>query len=46
MKLFPSIMNEDQYLLLGNDNTHNNQKFKDLLGRNPLSTKEFWELEL
>jgi uncharacterized protein YbjT (DUF2867 family) len=45
IKLFPQIMNEDQYLLMGNDNAHDNQELKTLLGRNPKSTTEFWKSE-
>ncbi len=44
--LFPQIMNKDQYLLLGEDNIHENSKLKEVLGREPLSTKSFWEEEL
>jgi len=46
IKLFPQIMNEDQYLLMGVDNVHQNEAFKYILGREPKSTKEFWDNEL
>lgn len=46
MRLFPQVMNKDQYLLLGNDNVHENSDLQRILGRAPLSTKEFWENEL
>jgi NADH dehydrogenase len=44
--LFPFIMNKDQYILLGNDNVHENSDLKRILGREPKSTREFWEKEL
>lgn len=44
--LFPFIMNKDQYILLGNDNIHENSDLKRVLGREPKSTRNFWEVEL
>lgn len=44
--LFPSIMNKDQYLLLGEDNIHDNATLTKVLGYEPASTKAFWEYEL
>ena len=46
IKLFPQIMNKDQYLLMGVDNVHDNKEFKHILGREPKSTKQFWNKEL
>ena len=44
--LFPFIMNKDQYLLLGEDNIHENSSIEKVLGRKTASTKSFWEREL
>lgn len=44
--LFPFIMNKDQYLLLGEDNIHENSSIERVLGRKTASTKGFWEREL
>lgn len=44
--LFPFIMNKDQYLLLGEDNIHENSSIERVLGRKTFSTKGFWEREL
>ena len=46
IKVFPQIMNIDQYLLLEQDNIHDYDLLEELLGRKPASTKEFWEREL
>ena len=46
IKAIPQIMNTDQYLLLGEDNTHDNVEMINVLGRLPLDTKQFWEDEL
>lgn len=46
LKLFPQIMSTDQYLLLGEDNTHDNESLKSVINRDPESTKMFWEREL
>ncbi len=46
IKAIPQIMNTDQYLLLGEDNTHDNAEMINVLGRLPLDTKQFWEDEL
>lgn len=44
--LFPQIMNKDQYLLLGEDNVHENSSIERVLGRKAATTKIFWEKEL
>lgn len=46
IKLFPQIMNTDQYLLLGEDNTHDNKILKSVIKREVKSTKNFWIEEL
>jgi hypothetical protein len=46
IKVIPQIMNKDQYLLLGEYNTHDNAEMIKILGRLPLGTKQFWENEL
>jgi uncharacterized protein YbjT (DUF2867 family) len=46
IKLFPQIMNTDQYLLLGENNTHNFEKLKSVIKREPKSTQNFWKTEL
>ena len=46
IKAIPQIMNTDQYLLLGEDNTHDNVEMINVLGRLPLDTKQLWEDEL
>lgn len=46
IKIFPQIMNTDQYLLLGEDNTHDYEVMKEILGREPRSTAKFWLEEL
>ncbi len=46
IRVIPQIMNTDQYLLLGEDNTHDNVEMIKVLGRRPLDTKQFWEDEL
>jgi uncharacterized protein YbjT (DUF2867 family) len=43
IRLFPKIMNKDQYELIGFDNTYdNNLKFHNILKRKPKSTQQFW----
>lgn len=46
IKVFPQIMNMDQYLLLGQDNIHEHSLFENILKRKPASTRPFWKEEL
>lgn len=46
ISIFPSIMNKDQYLLLGSDNIADKSDFESFLGRKTQSTKAYWEKEL
>lgn len=46
IKIFPSIMNIDQYLLLAEDNVHEHSELVNILKRQPESTEDFWEMEL
>lgn len=44
--LFPSLINFEQYQLLFYDNVADNKDVKEILGRAPLSTKNFWQKNL
>lgn len=46
IKIFPQIMNIDQYLLLGEDNIHEHSELVNILKRQPESTQKFWQQEL
>ena len=46
IKIFPKIMSVDQYLLLGEDNIHENSLLEKILNRKPKSTLDFWKKEL
>lgn len=45
-RIFPELLNKEQFTLLQTDNTGDNAETKKLLGREMLSTKEFWKAEL
>ena len=46
ISIFPSIMNKDQYLLLGSDNIADRKEFETFLGRETKSTAAYWKHEL